>query len=270
MATSNPSALDVAGLGPKVKEMYRAVAENPQGSYHFELGRDLALRLGYPNDLIDQIPTESVESFAGVGYFFDLAHLREGEAVLDLGSGSGMDVFFAALQVGQAGRVVGVDMTPEQLAKAERLRDAAGFDRVTFIEARIEDLPLPDASFDVVISNGVINLTPDKRRAFAEASRVLRPGGRLAVADIVSEIELSPQIVNNVDLWASCIGGAAQQDAYQEAIEGSGLRMELMKRNQYGFLSESALGAGERYGVKSISLLARKPEHGLATPVEQV
>jgi ubiquinone/menaquinone biosynthesis C-methylase UbiE len=173
-----------------------------------------------------------------------------------------MDVFSAALQVGEAGRVVGIDMTPEQLAKAERLRVAAGFDQVTFGEGYIEDLPFPDASFDAVISNGVINLTPDKRRVFAEASRVLRPGGRLAVADIVSEIELTPHIVNNTDLWASCIGGAAQQDAYQEAIEGSGLRLELMKRNQYRFLSESALGAGERYGVKSISLFARKPDKG--------
>jgi ubiquinone/menaquinone biosynthesis C-methylase UbiE len=173
-----------------------------------------------------------------------------------------MDVFSAALQVGEAGRVVGIDMTPEQLANAERLRVVAGFDRVTFREGYIEDLPFPDASFDAVISNGVINLTPDKRRVFAEASRVLRPGGRLAAADIVSEIELTPHIVNNTDLWASCIGGAAQQDAYQEAIEGSGLRLELMKRNQYRFLSESALGAGERYGVKSISLLARKPDKG--------
>jgi ubiquinone/menaquinone biosynthesis C-methylase UbiE len=262
MATSTPSALDVAELEAKVKAMYRAVAENPHGSYHFELGRELALRLGYPKDLMDQIPAEAVESFAGVGYFFDLAQLKDGEEVLDLGSGSGMDVFSAALHVGEAGRVVGIDMTPEQLAKAERLRVAAGFDQVTFREGYIEDLPFPDASFDAVISNGVINLTPDKRRVFAEASRVLRPGGRLAVADIVSEIELTPHIVNNTDLWASCIGGAAQQDAYQEAIEGSGLRLELMKRNQYRFLSESAVGAGERYGVKSISLLARKPDKG--------
>lgn len=260
MATRNVPELDVVELEAKVKEIYRAVAGDPHGSYHFELGRDLALRLGYPEEVVDQIPTEAVDSFAGVGYFFDLAELKVGEEVLDLGSGSGTDVFFAAHQVGEAGRVVGVDMTPEQLDKAERLRVDAGIDQVSLTEGHIEDLPFPDASFDVVISNGVINLSAGKSQVFTEASRVLRPGGRLAIADIVSEIPLTPQIVANTDLWASCIGGAAQQDAYQEAIEASGLRLELMKKNPYRFLSASAVNAAERYGVKSVSLLARKPE----------
>lgn len=247
-------------LEGKVKAMYRAVAEDPHGSYHFEVGRDLAERLGYPALVLDRIPDGAVESFAGVGYFFDLADLTRGEQVLDLGSGSGMDVFFSALQVGENGRVVGVDMSPEQLEKAERLRIEAGFPQVTFTESHVEELPFPDASFDVVISNGVINLTPDKRQVFAEAARVLRPGGRLAIADIIAEVELTPHIVANIDLWASCIGGAAQQDAYQETIEGSGLRLELMKKNQYRFLSQQALDASERYGVKSVSILARKGE----------
>lgn len=261
MATET-AALDVAALEDKVKRMYRAVADEPLGSYHFELGRDLTLRLGYPEVVLDQIPAEAVTSFAGVGYFFDLADLQPGQVVLDLGSGSGTDVFFAAVQVGDSGRVVGVDMTPEQLAKAERLRVEAGFDQVSFIEGHIEDLPFPNESFDVVISNGVINLSPDKPRVFAETARVLRPGGRVAIADIVTEIQLISQIVTNTDLWASCIGGAAQQDAYQDAIQESGLRLELMKKNQYRFLSESAIKAGERYGVKSVSLLARKPDRG--------
>lgn len=257
--TTEPS-VDTVELEAKVKSMYRAVAEDPQGSYHFELGRDLAERLGYPPDLLDRIPAASVESFAGVGYFFDLAQLKEGEDVLDLGSGSGMDVFFAALRVGESGRVVGVDMTPEQLAKAERLRVEGAFHQVTFTEGHIEDLPLPDAGFDVVVSNGVINLAPDKRRVFAEAARVLRPGGRLVIADIITEAQLSTQIVANSDLWASCIGGAAQQDVYQEAVEGCGLRVELMKKNPYRFLSQQALNASDRYGVKSVSILARKGE----------
>jgi ubiquinone/menaquinone biosynthesis C-methylase UbiE len=172
-----------------------------------------------------------------------------------------MDVFFAALQVGHGGRVSGVDMTREQLAKAERLRSESGFPQITFTEGHIDDLAFPDASFDVVISNGVINLAADKRRVFAEAARVLRPGGRLIIADIVTEVELTPQIVENTDLWASCIGGAAQQDAYQQAIESGGLRLDLMKKNQYRFLSEQAQGASERYGVKSVSVLARKVEN---------
>jgi len=254
------TTVDAAELEAKVKAMYRSVAEDPGGSYHFELGRELAERLGYPASTLDLIPAGAVESFAGVGYFFDLAGLKEGEHVLDLGSGSGMDVFFAALQVGDSGRVVGIDMTSEQLSKADRLRGGAGFGQVTFRVGYIEDLPFPEASLDVVISNGVINLAPDKRRVFSEVARVLRPGGRLAIADIIAEMELTPQIVANTDLWASCIGGAAQQDAYQEAIEASGLRLELMKKNEYRFLSEQAVNASRRYGVKSVSALARKPE----------
>jgi arsenite methyltransferase len=254
------SAVDAIELEARVKAMYRAVAENPGGDYHFEVGRELAERLGYPAEELDEIPAGAVESFAGVGYFFDLADLGEGEEVLDLGSGSGMDVFFAARQVGPTGRVVGVDITREQLAKAENLRVEGGFDQVTFVEGHIEDLAFPDASFDVVISNGVINLSVDKKQVFAEAARVLRPGGRLAIADIIAETELTTQIVANTDLWASCIGGAAQQDAYQEAIEGAGLRLELMKKNRYRFLSDRARNASERYGVKSVSALARKQE----------
>jgi arsenite methyltransferase len=262
LRSTRPAPVDAAELEAKVKEMYRAVAEHPQGSYHFELGRALAKRLGYPPSLLDSIPEAAVESFAGVGYFFDLAHLKEGEKVLDLGSGSGMDVFAAALQVGETGQVAGIDMTPQQLAKAEALRAQGGFPQVSFSQGYIEDLPYGDAQFDVVISNGVINLAPDKGKVFGEAARVLRPGGRLAIADIIAEVELTPQIVANTDLWASCIGGAAQQDGYQAAIEAAGLRLELMKRNQYQFLSERAQDASLRYGVKSVSILARRIDPG--------
>jgi SAM-dependent methyltransferase len=203
------TVVDAFELEAKVKDMYRAVAEDPLGSYHFELGRDLAERLGYPPEMLDQIPIGAVESFAGVGYFFDLAGLKQGEKVLDLGSGSGMDVFFAAIQVGPDGRVVGIDMTPEQLDKANRILVETEASHVSFTEGYIHDLPFPDASFDVVISNGVINLSVAKGKVFAEAARVLRPEGRLAIADIVAEIELGPTIVANTDLWASCVGGAA-------------------------------------------------------------
>lgn len=164
----------VAELETKVKEMYRAVAENPAGSYHFELGRALAERLGYSASALDAIPGASIESLVGVGYFFDLAALEEGDRVLDLGSG--LDVFFAALLVGEGGRVVGIEMTTEQLDNAPRLGYRGGFRQVTFTKGYIEDLPFEDASFDVVISNGVINLAADKGKVFAEAARVLRPG----------------------------------------------------------------------------------------------
>ncbi len=251
-------AVDTQELERKVQRMYRAVASDPRGEFHFELGRSLAERLGYPGDVLDRIPDGAIESFAGVGYFFDLAELRDGDQVVDLGSGSGMDVFFAAARVGDAGSVVGVDFTAEQLAKARSLTAASGFDRVQFLEGRIEQLPAGDESADCVISNGVINLSPDKQQVFAEAARVLRPGGRLAIADIVSEQQLTDSIVCDADLWASCIGGAAQQDAYRDAIEAAGLRIEAIRENPYEFITERARDASTKYGVKSVSVLARK------------
>jgi arsenite methyltransferase len=252
------AALDTQELEAKVKDMYRHVAEEPEGKYHFELGRPLAERLGYPPDVLDRIPDGAIESFAGVGYFFDLANLTEGESVVDLGSGSGMDVFFAAERVGVAGRVVGIDYTEEQLEKARRLAGEGGYAQTEFREGRIEDLPLEPGSCDCVISNGVINLAPDKGAVFAEAGRVLRPGGRLAIADIVSEVQMKESIVCDADLWASCIGGAAQQDAYREAIEGAGLVIREFRENPYEFISERAQNASAKYGVKSVSLLAMK------------
>jgi SAM-dependent methyltransferase len=251
--------VDTVALEAKVKAMYRAVAEAPHERYHFEMGRALAQRLGYPSELLDRVPVGALESVAGVGYFFDLAGAAPGERVLDLGSGSGTDSFAAAVHVGPAGHVVGVDMTPEQLAKADRLRTAERMTNVGFTEAHIEAVPFDDGSFDLVISNGVINLAPDKGLVFAEASRLLRPGGRLAVADIVTDEPLAEGIVCNADLWASCIGGAAQVDAYHRAVEGAGLVVEAVKRNPYGFLSASARAATATYGVRSISVLARKP-----------
>jgi arsenite methyltransferase len=250
--------VDTVELEAKVKDMYALVAEEPQGSYHFEVGRPLADRLGYPGELLDRVPAGAIESFAGVGYFFDLAGLGEGERVIDLGSGSGMDVFFAALQVGASGAVTGIDFTTEQLSKSRRLAAEAGFDQVEFREGRIEQLPADDASVDCVISNGVINLSPQKGTVFAEAARVLRPGGRLAIADIVCEQQLKESIVCDADLWASCIGGAAQQDAYREAIEAAGLRIEDIRRNPYEFISKRARDASAKYGVESVSVLARK------------
>jgi arsenite methyltransferase len=252
------ASVDLRELETKVKDMYRHVAEEPHGRYHFELGRRLAERLGYPSDVLDRIPEAASESFAGVGHFFDLAALKEGESVIDLGSGSGMDVFFAAEKVGPLGEVVGIDFTPEQLEKASRIAISAGYANVQFREGRIEQLPAEEGSFDCVISNGVINLAPDKGAVFAEASRVLKPGGRLAIADIVSEQQLKESIVCDADLWASCIGGAAQEDAYREAIETAGLKLEQIRENPYEFISDRARNAGDKYGVKSVSLLAFK------------
>ncbi|MBI4275110.1 MAG: methyltransferase domain-containing protein [Rhizobiales bacterium] len=254
------TAFDPKELESKVKAMYRSVAEHPEGDFHFEMGRALAERLGYsPNDL-DRIPAEAIQSFAGVGYFFHLAALKEGETVLDLGSGSGMDTFIAALKVGPNGKVIGVDMTDEQRAKAERLRDRDGFQAVKYLKGYIEKVPLPDALIDVVISNGVINLATDKAEVFREAARLLKSGGRLAISDIVTEVQLPENIVCNSTLWAACIGGAAQQNDYRGKIEGAGLRIVTVEDNpSYQFISANAQGASRRFGVKSVSLLAIKP-----------
>ena len=169
-----------------------------------------------------------------------------------------MDVFVAAVHVGPSGRVAGVDFTSEQLTNARKLAVAGGFDQVEFRAGRIERLPVEDETVDCVISNGVINLSPDKEAVFAEAARVLRPGGRLAIADTVTERPLKESIVCDADLWASCIGGAAQEDRYRDAIEAAGLRVQHIRRNPYEFISERARNASTNYGVKSVSLLARK------------
>jgi ubiquinone/menaquinone biosynthesis C-methylase UbiE len=250
---------DPKDLESKVKAMYRSVAEGPGGSFHFEMGRALAERLGYAPSDLDRIPPESIESFAGVGHHFDLAGLEQGETVVDLGSGSGTDSFIAARKVGARGKVIGIDMTDEQRAKAERLRVRDGYTNVKYVRAYIEDVPLPDATADVVISNGVINLAFDKARVFREAARLLRPGGRLAVSDIVTDVRLPEAIACNATLWAACIGGAAQRDDYRALIEAAGMRVEREEDNSaYAFVSENARGAARKFGVRSISLLARK------------
>jgi arsenite methyltransferase len=252
------SLVDGDRLEAEVKAMYRRVARGEDAELHFEVGRSVAEHLGYPGRLLDAIPAEALASFAGVGYHLDLAALKPGEAVLDLGSGSGTDVFCAAVLVGESGRVVGVDITDAQLEKAARLRERAEFSQVEFVEAHIEELPFDDASFDAVLSNGVINLSPAKHRVFAEAARVLRPGGRLAIADIVSGHALKERTRRNVDLWAACIAGAIPRSNYLEALEAQGLHVEQLRRNDYRFISERALDACSTYEVQSLSLVAAK------------
>lgn len=253
------TTFDPRELESKVKAMYRSVAQNPAGEFHFEMGRALAERLGYAPSDLDAIPAEAIESFAGVGFYFHLAGLKPGESVVDLGSGSGMDSFIAASRVGPQGKVFGIDMTDEQRAKAERLRVRDGFTNVKYLKGYIEDVPLPDGTADAVISNGVINLAVDKARVFREAARVLRPGGRLVLSDIVTEVRLPETITCDSSLWAACIGGASQQDDYRSQIEAAGLRVVRLEQNaKYEFISKNARGAAKKFGVKSISLLATK------------
>lgn len=252
-------SLDVTKLEQEVKNVYQSVAAVPDEEFHFEMGRKLAERLGYAPQDLDRTPEAALESFAGVGYHADLAEFEAGDAVLDLGSGSGTDVFIAALHVGETGHVTGIDMTDEQLEKARQLRDDAGMDTVTFEQGYIEDLPFEDETFDVVISNGVVNLSSEKEQVFAEANRVLTDGGRLAISDILSEKQLPESIKTDADLWAACIGGAMQKDHYTDAIEAAGFDvLEVRANTQYEFTSDQAANACQKYGVKSISLRADK------------
>jgi SAM-dependent methyltransferase len=257
--------VDPQELDRHIAEMYRDVANEAGRELHFPTGRPIAEELGYPAALLDRLPKEAVNSFAGVGYHLGLAGLLPGERVLDLGSGSGMDVFAAAAQVGPSGSVTGVDITPEQLAKSERLRRD---EHVSFRRARIEELPFEDGSFDAVITNGVVNLSADKRRVFAETARVLRPGGRLALADIVTERQIAARTSCQADLWAACIAGASQTDLYLAEIAAAGLELQAVQGNPgYRFTSERAQRTSHKYGAHSVSLLALKPPRASRHPL---
>ena len=259
MTTTDKHQLDTAELTARVEGMYQEVALHPEHDFHFETGRPLAERLGYPVADLDRIPAAAIDSFAGVGYFLDLAAITPGEVVLDLGSGSGTDALHAALAAGEAGSVIGIDMTAEQLTKATDLAADAGIANVEFRKGQIENPPVDPGSIECVISNGVVNLSPDKPAVFAAAAAALRPGGRLAIADIVSATQLPEGITCDASLWAACIGGAMQRERYQETIEAAGFEiLDVRENDRYRFTSDRADNATRKYGVTSISLLARR------------
>ena len=193
--------VDVEELREEVRKKYREVADTPTGDFHFHTGRQHALRMGYPEAPLDQLPTEATEAFAGVANPFYWGLPRPGERVVDLGSGAGMDSFIAALAVGSEGQVVGVDMTLEMIDRARRLARDLGFSNVEFREGVIEDLPIESDWADVVISNGVINLCPDKLGVYKEIHRVLKPGGRMTIADICVEKPVPEGALKDIDLW---------------------------------------------------------------------
>lgn len=195
--------VDAEALREQVKSKYREVATDPHGTFHFHTGRYLAKHLGYDDDLVGSLPDVAVESFAGVANPFSMQPLAKGERVVDVGSGAGFDSFVAARQVGPTGRVIGVDMTEEMLVKSRSTGRQLGLEHVEFREGLAEDLPVDDGWADVVISNGVINLCADKRAAFWEIYRVLRPGGRLQFADIANGRPVPEAAIQNIDLWTA-------------------------------------------------------------------
>src|SRR2546425_3646121 len=192
--------IDVEVLKSEIKKTYASVSQEPDKDFIFPTGRPWAEDLGYPEELAE-VPDAAVESFAGVANPFSLGRLQPGERVLDIGSGAGTDSLVAAQMVGDAGHVTGIDMTPEMLAKARAAAAELGQGNVEFVESEAERLPFPDASFDVVISNGVIDLIPDKDAVFAELYRVLAPGGRIQIADVTIQNPVSAEGRRNIDLW---------------------------------------------------------------------
>jgi arsenite methyltransferase len=193
--------IDVEVLKCEIKRTYARVSEQPEEDFIFPTGRAWAEDLDYPRELLARVPEVAAESFAGVANPFALGTLERGEAVLDVGSGAGTDSLVAAQMVGPEGRVIGIDMTPEMLAKARAAAAEMGASNVEFVEGEVERLPFEDGSFDVVISNGVIDLIPDKEAVFSEIQRVLRPGGRLQVADVTIQNPVSEEGRRKIDLW---------------------------------------------------------------------
>src|SRR5690348_10966150 len=192
--------IDVDLLKSEIKKTYSSVSEEPGKDFIFPTGRAWAEDLGYPDELAN-VPEAAVESFAGVANPWTMGRLTAGERVLDLGSGAGTDSLIAAQMVGDNGRVTGIDMTAAMLAKARAAATEMGVTNVEFVEAEAEQLPCADASFDVVISNGVIDLIPDKDAVFAELFRVLSPGGRIQIADVTIQNSVSAEGRRNIDLW---------------------------------------------------------------------
>jgi arsenite methyltransferase len=195
------STLNLDHLREAIREEYAEVATCPLKGFHFHTGRFLANRLGYPAERVDPLPDAAVESFAGVGNPFAWGEPAPGEAVLDLGSGAGFDALQAAAMVGSAGRVIGIDMTPAMLAKARANAALLGLGHVEFLDGYLEELPVAGESVDLVISNGVITLCPDKAAVMAEAFRVLKPGGRLQISDIVVGRAVPEDAKADISLW---------------------------------------------------------------------
>lgn len=224
-----------------VRAMYTDVATNPDKEFHFPTGRTACDFVGYPAAQLESLPATAVESFAGVGYPFAADVIRAGEIVLDIGSGSGTDALIASQLVGATGNVIGLDMTGAMRDKLRANAQTAGALNVRVLEGNAEEIPLPDASVDVVTSNGVLNLVPDKAKAFREIARVLKPGGRLQLADIVVGTPPSDSCRAHPELWAECIVGATGEDDYVRMLRDAGFTtVEILKQLDYFSASGSA------------------------------
>ena len=256
--TLDQPAVDLEALRASIRAEYAAVASEPDRGFHFHTGYRLAAILGYPQEWIESLPRGAVVSMAGTGNPFALGDIRPGERVVDCGSGAGTDALIAARLVAPTGRVIGVDMTPEMLATARVNADEAGISNVEFREGLLEALPVETGWADVVISNGVLNLVPDKAAALAEMHRVLRPGGRLQVADIVLERSVSATSKQDVSLWTGCIAGGLLEDELLALIEAAGfVDVELVPGDDV-FAGAPQQSSAADFGTRGAGIRARR------------
>ncbi|MEX1137785.1 MAG: methyltransferase domain-containing protein [Bacteroidota bacterium] len=244
-----------------VQDMYTEVAACPLKGFHFPVGRSACEYLGYPATELDSIPAMAVESFAGVGYPFAAKIIKKGYTVCDIGSGAGTDLLIAALKAGSTGKVYGIDFTEAMLDKAAESIRFSGLDYVSVIKGDAEAIPLPAGCADVVTSNGVLNLVPDKSLAFQEIWRILKHDGAIQISDIVLGQELSEKSRTNPQLWAECIVGAMPEAPYLDLIRKAGFTdVIVLNRADYFEKSESdsTKNVARQYGAIAITLTAKK------------
>jgi arsenite methyltransferase len=252
-----------------VRAMYTDVALHPEREYHFPTGKAACAFVGYPENRLAELPAASIESFAGVAYPFAANVIRAGDTVLDIGSGSGTDLQLAARIVGDRGQAIGLDMTAAMIQKLTACVAAAGVSNVQLLEGNAEKIPLPDASVDVITSNGVLNLVPDKTAAFAEMHRVLKPGGRMQIGDIALGQPLSGDCVSNPKLWAECIVGATLEEEYLAMLRQAGFtHTEILGRLDYfsASVSEATRSIAQSFHACSIVIRAAKPPAEILPP----
>jgi len=237
-----------------VEQMYTDVATQPGRTFHFPTGRLACLFVGYPADVLDRLPASATESFAGVGYPFAAGAIQSGDTVLDIGSGSGTDTLIASMLAGEAGAVYGLDLTPAMRQKLVQNAREMKATNVHVLEGNAERIPLPDASVDVVTSNGVLNLVPDKQAAFHEIVRVLKPAGRLQLADIALRVPVSDKSRSDPQLWAECVVGAIVEDDYVSQLRAAGLEAEIIGQMDYfaGSVSAATRRAAHALGAHSV------------------
>lgn len=250
---------EIGQLRQAVSRDYTDVAADPDKGFHFNVGRTLAERLGYPSAMLNEIPIGALESFAGVGNPFQLGLMKAGEIVVDIGSGAGLDALIASKMVGPLGKVIGVDMTKAMVNKAANNATEANAKNVTFLEGLAENLPLPDNSVDVAISNGVINLCPDKALSFREIYRVLKPGGRLQIADVLLETPVPASASDLIYLWTECVAGGLVESEYIEIVRRAGFRDSEVVARFDTFEGANVEEAAAMYGASGYNIRANKP-----------